>query len=102
MTASIGKASPAAARLGLLSEHAYSLLHVRLVRCRAVKGGHARLLQLRNPWGRLEWKGDWSDGSPLWTETLRSQLDPQSCKGVGRQRDDGGAAASPRVGNKGW
>ena len=23
-------------------------------------------MQLRNPWGQFEWKGDWSDNSKLW------------------------------------
>eukprot|EP00828_Plagiopyla_frontata_P014815 TRINITY_DN1930_c0_g1_i4.p1 TRINITY_DN1930_c0_g1~~TRINITY_DN1930_c0_g1_i4.p1 ORF type:complete len:318 (-),score=36.10 TRINITY_DN1930_c0_g1_i4:75-1028(-) len=32
--------------------------------------GH-RLLLLRNPWGQKEWKGKWSDNSPLWTPSLR-------------------------------
>ena len=78
-TASIGQGggpgvdAKAAEAMGLLTEHAYSLLQVQLVR-----GGAARLLQLRNPWGRLAWRGDWSDGSPLWTRELRMALQPKS------------------------
>lgn len=67
-----GAAAVAAAEaMGLLSEHAYSILEVRAL---STRGGHARLIKLRNPWGRLEWKGDWSDQSPLWTPELRRQL----------------------------
>lgn len=33
-----------------------------------------RLVKLRNPWGKGEWKGDWSDNSNLWTPQLRQQL----------------------------
>ena len=29
---------------------------------------------MRNPWGRIEWNGDWSDSSHLWTAELRKQL----------------------------
>lgn len=31
-----------------------------------------KLLEIRNPWSRkgVEWVGDWSDKSPLWTEDL--------------------------------
>ncbi|XP_030713877.1 calpain-14 [Globicephala melas] len=30
------------------------------------KHGPAYLVKLRNPWGRVEWKGDWSDSSSMW------------------------------------
>jgi len=41
----------------------------------ALPGGKTeRLLKIRNPWGNFEWKGDWSDASPLWTPALREQL----------------------------
>lgn len=29
------------------------------------------LIKLRNPWGKLEWKGEWSSDSPLWTQEQR-------------------------------
>ena len=33
-----------------------------------------RLVQLRNPWGKLGWRGDWSEGSALWSAPLRRRL----------------------------
>ena len=33
-----------------------------------------RLIQLRNPWGKGEWKGAWSDEDRKWTPTLKQQL----------------------------
>ena len=33
-----------------------------------------RLLKIRNPWGRYEWKGDWSSSSEKWTTSLSSSL----------------------------
>lgn len=44
---------------GIVPGHAYSILAVREIR------GN-KLLQLRNPWGSFEWKGDWSDASDTW------------------------------------
>ena len=52
---------------GIVQGHAYSCLRV-------VREGEHRLLKLRNPWGRGEWKGAWSDSSPLWTPRLKSRL----------------------------
>jgi len=47
---------------GVVQGHAYTLLQVEL----NVAGSGRDMLQLRNPWGTAEWKGDWSDESPLW------------------------------------
>eukprot|EP00916_Digyalum_oweni_P016854 GHVL01027663.1.p1 GENE.GHVL01027663.1~~GHVL01027663.1.p1 ORF type:complete len:453 (-),score=81.63 GHVL01027663.1:342-1700(-) len=46
---------------GLISGHAYSILQVR-------ENHHRRFVQLRNPWGKGEWKGPWSDSSTLWKD----------------------------------
>ena len=53
--------------LGIVQSHAYSLLDLKEV------DGH-KLLQLRNPWGRKEWQGDWADNSPLWTRRLKAKV----------------------------
>eukprot|EP00961_Rhodomonas_salina_P304465 3941611-Rhodomonas_salina.2 len=51
---------------GLVAGHAYSLLSLK--HCR----NGVRLVQIRNPWGRIEWKGAYSDKSSAWTpETKR-------------------------------
>jgi len=52
---------------GLLPRHAYSILNVKEIH------GH-QLVQLRNPWGRYTWIGDWSEGSTKWTPELRRAL----------------------------
>jgi len=62
-----GADTEANAVFGLIQGHAYALL--RLVEI----DGH-RLVQLRNPWGRKEWTGDWSDKSSLWTRRLKAKL----------------------------
>jgi Calpain family cysteine protease/Calpain large subunit, domain III len=55
---------------GLVAGHAYALLQVK-----ETKSG-IKLVQLRNPWGEggMEWTGDWSDRSPLWTEALKAEM----------------------------
>ena len=43
------------ARVGLVTQHVYSLLDV-------VQEGQVRLVKLRNPWGRFVWRGRWAKG----------------------------------------
>lgn len=52
---------------GIALGHAYSILDVREIR-------NERIIKLRNPWGKTEWKGDWSDKSDKWTKELREDL----------------------------
>jgi hypothetical protein len=47
-------------RNGILERHAYSIMEAREI-------NGQRLVKLRNPWGKTEWKGPWSDGSQEWT-----------------------------------
>ena len=61
---------------GLYFGHAYSLLKICEFKAETAfksdpenpelhiaEGAEIRLVQLRNPWGRMEWKGTFSDGS---------------------------------------
>ncbi|PKU35880.1 hypothetical protein llap_13818 [Limosa lapponica baueri] len=48
---------------GLVSGHAYTVTGIRKVTCQY---GPENLVRLRNPWGKIEWKGDWSDSSYKW------------------------------------
>ena len=39
------------------------------------KGLEVKLLKLRNPWGKLEWNGDWGDSEEInWTPSLKNEL----------------------------
>ena len=75
-------------KIGLAGSHAYSLLGVyELAR---TKQGHVlinyrdrhkipddkkeRVVKLRNPWARGEWKGAWNDKYSEWTPSLREAL----------------------------
>ncbi|XP_022380973.1 calpain-12 [Enhydra lutris kenyoni] len=48
---------------GLVKGHAYSVTGTYKVTLGFTK---VRLLRLRNPWGRVEWTGAWSDSCPRW------------------------------------
>ncbi|XP_008852147.1 calpain-12 [Nannospalax galili] len=48
---------------GLVKGHAYSVTGTHKV---SLGFTRVRLLRLRNPWGRIEWSGPWSDSCPRW------------------------------------
>jgi len=62
---------------GLVRKHAYSLLACETIR-------ENRLVQIRNPWGRAEWKGRWSHTSSSWD----NHLEEAKKLGLGN-KDDG-------------
>ncbi|KAH7203608.1 hypothetical protein DER44DRAFT_779703 [Fusarium oxysporum] len=55
-------------RKGIVELHAYSIQ-------KAVEIDGKRLLKLKNPWGKGEWTGPWSDGSKEWTAEWLQKLD---------------------------
>ncbi len=55
-------------REGISEGHAYSIMDAREV-------NGQRLLKLRNPWGKKEWTGKWSDGSSEWNAEWMALLD---------------------------
>ncbi|KAI0454318.1 hypothetical protein F5B21DRAFT_514761 [Xylaria acuta] len=57
-------------RKGIVELHAYSIM-------RAVEMDGKRLVLLKNPWGKGEWRGPWSDGSKEWTAEWLTKLDHQ-------------------------
>lgn len=83
---------------GLCGLHAYSLLAAyeltqdgsgyRVKRPSEPKDpSSVRLVKIRNPWGKGEWKGEWSDNDPRWT--------PQLLKEVGHRKADDGIFFMP-------
>ena len=55
--------------LGIVEGHAYAILDAQ-----EVEGN--LLVQLRNPWGRTEWKGEWSDlDTKNWTKRRMMMVD---------------------------
>jgi hypothetical protein len=46
-------------KMGLVPCHAYTVIS-------ALEINGLKLLKIRNPWGQFEWKGDFSDKSPMW------------------------------------
>lgn len=67
---------------GLIMGHAYSLLDIKRVIGKDRK--YINLIQLRNPWARLEWKGTFSRSSLQWTDNMRNELEYHE-----DDRDDG-------------
>ena len=53
---------------GIRYGHAYSILDVKHY---TQNGYDLKLVLLRNPWGKYEWKGDYSDNSSKWNDELK-------------------------------
>ena len=51
---------------GLVAGHAYSVLDAKRFHVKGKDGSPLMLIQLRNPWGKGEWEGAWSDQSEEW------------------------------------
>uniref|UniRef100_A0A3Q3E0Q7 Zgc:136872 n=1 Tax=Hippocampus comes TaxID=109280 RepID=A0A3Q3E0Q7_HIPCM len=62
---------------GLVQGHAYTVTGVN-------SGKIVKLVRLWNPWGKVEWNGDWSDRCPLW-----QTLSDTDCQMTLSTRDDG-------------
>jgi calpain-15 len=60
--------------MGLISEHAYSVISAMEVNTPEGPEDKERLLKLRNPWGHKEWQGRWSDNSDTWTDELKKKV----------------------------
>lgn len=54
---------------GLLPGHSYSIISCK-------EFSNYKLINLRNPWGKLMWTGDWSATSPLWTSDIKRYVNP--------------------------
>ncbi|XP_021367799.1 calpain-1 catalytic subunit-like [Mizuhopecten yessoensis] len=52
---------------GLVGGHAYSLTGTAV-------GNGTRLIRVRNPWGKHEWTGPWSDGSNEWSSVPEGEV----------------------------
>ena len=57
-------------QVGIVSSHAYTIIGVFPIKTK--DGRKIRLIKLRNPWGQMEWNGEWSDNSTSWTPELRT------------------------------
>lgn len=51
----------------LLEDHAYGILRV-------VEIEENKIMNLRNPWGTIEWDGDWSPNSKKWSKEIKEFL----------------------------
>eukprot|EP00494_Astrolonche_serrata_P027401 UN27664 len=54
---------------GIQVKHSYSILDAK------EEMGH-KLCCIRNPWGKTEWQGDWSDKSELWNKKTEAAFKP--------------------------
>jgi len=99
---------------GIIGRHAYSILDVREVKNVSFRffhetgvahgnvsgfteyDGTVRLLRIRNPHGKGEWKGEFSDRSGIWEKLLQHQ-EPGGLGGGGFDDNDGATPALHRT-----
>ena len=66
------KDDPNLDKVGLVPTHAYSILD--FLKIKTSQDNDVFLFKIRNPWAKVEWKGDWSDTSSLWDSKTKSQV----------------------------
>ena len=87
---SYGRGDAYISKIGLAGSHAYSVLGVYEIiktkngyvnvpineRAKYLKNGKKleRIIKLRNPWGKGEWKGKWNDKDKNWNKNLSKEL----------------------------
>ena len=72
LISAITKDSKSVGDSGIEGTHAYSILN--FIKIETSEGKEVYLFRMRNPWSHYEWKGDWSDKSPLWDSKTKSQV----------------------------
>ncbi len=65
----VASSSDAKKNDGIESNLSYTFLSIFSI------DSNTTLVKMRNPWGKSEWKGGWSDNSKLWTPELRKKVD---------------------------
>ncbi|NXW82033.1 CAN5 protein, partial [Alopecoenas beccarii] len=78
ITASSGSTSEAETKMGLVIGHAYSVTAIRKLRLGeslmfSFNAEKLFMIRLRNPWGKKEWNGAWSDNSEEWKKVSDSE-----------------------------
>ena len=72
MTTGTHASGPFAEKEGLVAGHSYTVISAHEV---THEGEKKTLLKIWNTWGKVEWQGDWSDKSELWTESLKEEVE---------------------------
>jgi hypothetical protein len=65
---------------GILQNHAYSIIYIKEV-------GPLKFLKVRNPWGKCEWRGEWSDGDSKWEDHPEVEAAMQDDRDANFNRD---------------
>uniref|UniRef100_A0A8C5QG96 Uncharacterized protein n=1 Tax=Leptobrachium leishanense TaxID=445787 RepID=A0A8C5QG96_9ANUR len=73
--------SQASEESGVVTGHAYTICGIEKV---LFQGGEENIIKLRNPWGKREWTGAWSDNAPEW-----KKVDPKTRRKLTERKDDG-------------